>query len=610
MKYSCLFFLFIWLPIAAIGQVSHLEEVMRRDSLLFSRMQQEHFNLATYRMQEKDIAIFQVIIDSLSVELKNPKPGQSIVRKKRVQRFFVSLHDDLTELRAMWLQLDHQYQEVDSLYAILEQDALRQNYTIKAYRARKKELAINAKRRAYNRQQKDLTSKEIKSLMDALNSYNVFNEGGDQIILPEFFAYFNLAFQSLQDFQLQTLQEKTAAIELELQRQTDSMTLVIQQQSQNYARQKQAFELQALISEAQLSEKNIQSDSLKARITRQQAILETRNAVLEAKIEDLAQAQQTFALLNSNIRQARNRNQELEQAAEKLDNKVQSLSAAEADLRIQNQAILTEQEQLKAAKFQTDRWLKILAGISILGAILLGIAAISAFRDRQKISRAYRELKQTKDELQLKTKALNLSHRELNHRVKNNLQLISSLIYLQEDEIEDEEAREVFSALQGRIDTIKIVHQQLYAKQEQALTMVNMAEYMEGLVRYIVGNEADIHFQIADIFMEMDHATDIGLIVNELVTNASKYAFPFVENAQLNIEMTAQENMLHLIVKDNGPGFPADFSIETATSFGLTSIVEMFVHKSGKGQLRTYNKGGGIVEIKMPFDAIEGTLTA
>ena len=95
-----------------------------------------------------------------------------------------------------------------------------------------------------------------------------------------------------------------------------------------------------------------------------------------------------------------------------------------------------------------------------------------------------------------------------------------------------------------------------------------------------------------------------------MVTNASKYAFPFVDQPAIWVEATIKEQQLFLTIRDNGPGFPANFSIEQISSFGLTSIVEMFVHKSGKGNLISYNKAGAVVQISMPFDLKTGKLVA
>ena len=133
--------------------------------------------------------------------------------------------------------------------------------------------------------------------------------------------------------------------------------------------------------------------------------------------------------------------------------------------------------------------------------------------------------------------------------------------------------------------------------------MVNIAEYISDLVQYIVGDDARIALDIQNLDIEMDHATDIGLIINELVTNCTKYAFTKkTNNPQLWVRIRTKGERLGIEVRDNGPGFPPDFSLEAIDSFGLKAIVEMFVYKSGKGKLKTFNENGAVVQISIPFD--------
>ena len=331
----------------------------------------------------------------------------------------------------------------------------------------------------------------------------------------------------------------------------------------------------------------------------------------DVKVTEFNEAQDKLQDLTITARDRTKQNASLLTAAKSLNFTIDSLEQEGTTLVAQNEQLINQQQVLRQEKIQTESWLKILTTLSILGIILLALATNRMNKEKQKVSKAYTELEKTKDLLQLRTKQLNLSHRELNHRIKNNLQQISSLIFLQEDEIEDEKAKASFSALQGRIDTIKIVHQKLYAKKQQQLTMVNIAEYVSDLVRYIVGEEAIISLDIQPLAIEMDHATDIGLIINELVTNCTKYAFTKKNsNPELSLQIKAKQQQLFLEVKDNGPGFRSDFSLEEIDSFGLKAIVEMFVYKSGKGILKTFNDEGAVVQIYLPFDRQQGKLVA
>lgn len=245
----------------------------------------------------------------------------------------------------------------------------------------------------------------------------------------------------------------------------------------------------------------------------------------------------------------------------------------------------------------------------LIFAILSLVGAFLTYQSRQKIKKSYNELEFTKNLLQKKTEELNWSHRELNHRVKNNLHLVSSLIHLQEDEVKDEKSREVFDNLASQIDTIKIVHNKLYKnKQNEQLTKVAISDYVGELAESIMDDEVNLNLQVEPIIIEMDHATDIGLIINELITNANKYAFPKTINPELCIDISLKQKYLFISIKDNGPGFPSGFSIEKANSFGLKSIVESLVFKSNLAKLQFFNKDGANVLISMPFNQEKGVL--
>lgn len=593
------------------GQSNRLKEMIRTDSLNHARLMQEHQEIRNYHLEAKDIALFRIIADSIETELGG-ELYKGRHRKEKLKKFFDILHRDLTALNALWLSTNQQFDKLHFHQTFLFKEMHRNPiYSVQQYKELKQTLQLKEHKKNYQQLRQKLAIAEFTMMTSAWNTYSLFNSNIDKrLMFSELFAYINLGFKHLQENQLNELLQRTEAITKKLSTQTDSMTQVVQQQASAYNKQRQEFEKQEKTTMALLLANRNLSDSLNVKIEEQEGVLMEKNRLLQLKNSDLQENVEKLEILNTNIQKTQEQSQQLEINAAQLTHKVQALTSAQEDLLYQNQSLLKEQQRMERQQFKTNIWLILLSVGSVIGIILLAIGASRLYRNKQKISRAYDELQIIKDKLQVRTAELRLSQRELNHRVKNNLQLISSLIFLQEDEIEDEEAREVFSALQGRIDTIKIVHQKLYAKKNQALTIVNMAEYIADLVKYIVGNEAEIYLDIPDIFVEMDHATDIGLIVNELVTNACKYAFPYVDKPQLFISLNAGNNFIDMLVRDNGPGFPLGFSLETSTSFGLKSIVEMFVHKSGNGQLLTYNNNGGVVEIAMPFDIKTGTLVA
>ena len=437
--------------------------------------------------------------------------------------------------------------------------------------------------------------------------------GWKESYFSQLISYINTGLYTLQEDQFKAIIDSSKVLAQYRNAQIDSLQSIAKLQSVEIKKQLAKITGQhRLINtlEASIKTKNQDSKALNFNIGNQELTLKSVQDNLSQKINDQLELEQQLATLSKESFAKAKENQLLSINTKILNKTNDSLKTVGAKRAKVNATLLSKQKKLEAEKIQTETWLKVLSAISIFGIILLTLVTNRMNTEKLKVTKAYEELEKTKNLLQLRTAELNLSHRELNHRIKNNLQQISSLIFLQEEEIEDEQAKVAFEALQGRIDTIKIVHQKLYAKQQQ-LTMVNMAEYVKDLVKYIVGHDASIHLAIPnDIIIEMDHATDIGLILNELVTNASKYAFPFTKKPEIWVQIKTEAHQLHLSVKDNGPGFPSNFSLDHITSFGLKAIVEMFVHKSGKGTLKTFNQNGAVVEITMPFDPKNGKLIA
>lgn len=167
--------------------------------------------------------------------------------------------------------------------------------------------------------------------------------------------------------------------------------------------------------------------------------------------------------------------------------------------------------------------------------------------------------------------------KEIHHRVKNNLQIISSLLNMQSQKVKDKKAIEAFSESQRRLHSIALVHQTLY--QNENLARINIKEYFEDLLEtihqsfYSKTRSINYDINIADVNLNVDTAVPLGLIINELVTNAFKYAFNKTNEGAISINLNKEEGHSYsLIVKDNGSGLPENLTMNETESLGLKLV--------------------------------------
>lgn len=172
-----------------------------------------------------------------------------------------------------------------------------------------------------------------------------------------------------------------------------------------------------------------------------------------------------------------------------------------------------------------------------------------------------------------------LMMKEIHHRVKNNFMIIQSLLQLQSRHIDNKGVLEIFKESQNRIKSMAFVHQRLY--QHDNLKKINFGDYPETLASDIfksyVRNPDQITLDIdtEDVTLDIDTAIPLGLILNELISNSLKYAFPKGKKGILTVKSYLKGNKYSLIVSDNGIGFPKDLDYENSDSLGLKLIYSL-----------------------------------
>lgn len=193
---------------------------------------------------------------------------------------------------------------------------------------------------------------------------------------------------------------------------------------------------------------------------------------------------------------------------------------------------------------------------------------------------------------------------EVHHRVKNNLQIVASLLHLQSQASANEEVRQVLARSQARVHAIALIHEKLY--QSTNVASISMDEYITDLTRHLrLAFEHDtaqvqVALDVAAITLDLDNAIPCGLIINELVSNAFKYAFPAGQGGVIAIIMRQETDDLRLIIRDDGVGLPPDLDTRRTQSLGLR-LVHSLVQQL-HSTLTIENHQGASFTIRIPYE--------
>jgi len=192
--------------------------------------------------------------------------------------------------------------------------------------------------------------------------------------------------------------------------------------------------------------------------------------------------------------------------------------------------------------------------------------------------------------------------REIHHRVKNNLQIISSMLNLQAERSDDADTREVFHESEVRIRAMALVHEQLYRSGD--LAHVDLGKYLDTLaqqvVRYLGRDDCRVQVTVGDAVrvVSVDQAIPIGLIVNELIANSVQHGIAQTRSGMVTVSLTGDGNARRLSVADNGSGFPAGLDIEATDSLGL-KLVQALTNQLG-GRLIITSDNGAHCVVELP----------
>lgn len=172
--------------------------------------------------------------------------------------------------------------------------------------------------------------------------------------------------------------------------------------------------------------------------------------------------------------------------------------------------------------------------------------------------------------------------KEIHHRVKNNLQVISSLLSLQQRQINDPKAAQAIQEGRNRVKAMALIHQNLY--QDTDLVGVDASDYISKLTKNLIKNyktedkKIELYIDADPIKLNIDTIIPLGLVINELISNALKYAFVNKPSGAIDILLKSSSDTLTLSVIDNGKGLPEDFSVDHVSSLGFR-LIKAFSNK-------------------------------
>lgn len=253
---------------------------------------------------------------------------------------------------------------------------------------------------------------------------------------------------------------------------------------------------------------------------------------------------------------------------------------------------LSRENELKQKLLNDERRNKNMLWFGLAAVTILGGVIFYQFKKQQKKNQVINK----------QSSELEVLNKEIHHRVKNNLQVISSMLDLQSQSLNDERATAIIKEGIQRVQSMAFIHQNLY--QGNAVNSVNMDEYIKMLSNHLFQtynirtDKIQLHTRIENLNLHTDTAIPLGMILNELISNALKYAFKGKETGEIWVTMKKNEAGLLLQVKDNGIGLQQDFNPDKTNSFGY-EIIKAFSQKM-KARLQVDGSNGTDVQVLIP----------
>ena len=301
------------------------------------------------------------------------------------------------------------------------------------------------------------------------------------------------------------------------------------------------------------------------------------------------QTQELFFTMRDSIRNKETEKDAIKQQAKyDLEKKEQELEKSEQEVEL-----LSSQNEIQELKLNRNR---ILIALFSIGFGLVSILVLLVFRGNKKKKVIFKLLKKQKEDITKQNEEKKVMLKEIHHRVKNNLQVVNSLLKFQSREIEDEKIIGMFNKAQKRVLSMAMLHEKLYRSDD--LKNINIRDHFtvlaEDLIKnYAVGKKITLEVDIDDVDdISIETLTSLGLIISELITNSLKHAFKNTNEGIIIVSFKQVDNVYELIIGDDGVGF-----VPENKSAGLgTKLTQIFTKQLG-GIIEIMNKPGTIYRL-------------
>ena len=272
---------------------------------------------------------------------------------------------------------------------------------------------------------------------------------------------------------------------------------------------------------------------------------------------------------------------------------IKKLASSLADFEIESEKKLIQAKHDIEEGILNER-IKMFKIILFLVLFILALFIFGAYQLRNRNRRIANQNKLISQSLEEK----NLLLKEIHHRVKNNLQMVSSLLALQGHSVNGEDAKAALREGNSRIKSMALIHQNLY---HQANPYdINAKEYLETLIHEIDtsynNQNITITYEIDEVLLDIDTVVPLGLITNEIITNSLKHAFPNMDKGLIQIAFQKSKDQCQLRIKDNGIGVK---ELNQANSFGMTLI--RLLTQQLKGELEIHSGGGTLTKVNFTY---------